>query len=101
MKRVCTWAGFVFFAGWASAQSSRPAFEVASVKLNTHCNPYDSRGGGSSSPGRLAMECADLRDLILTAYGIYGNGPNPASGSFRMQVAGGPAWMDSTRYDIA
>jgi uncharacterized protein (TIGR03435 family) len=45
------------------------------------------------------MECADLRDLILTAYGIYGNGANSASG-FRMQVVGGPAWVDSARYDI-
>jgi uncharacterized protein (TIGR03435 family) len=53
-----------------------------------------------STPGRIDLECADLRDLILTAYGIYGNGANPASGSFRMQVVGGPAWMDSTRYDI-
>jgi uncharacterized protein (TIGR03435 family) len=101
MERVWTLAAIVFTAGWAYAQSSRPAFEVASVKLNTHCNADDRRGGGSSSPGRIAMECADLRDLILTAYGIYGNGPNPASGSFRMQVVGGPAWMDSTRYDIA
>jgi uncharacterized protein (TIGR03435 family) len=42
-----------------------------------------------------------LRDLILTAYGIYGNGANPVPGSFRMQVVGGPAWMDSTRYDIS
>jgi uncharacterized protein (TIGR03435 family) len=93
-------AGLLFGAGSVCAQNSRPAFEVASVKLNTHCDLLDGRSGGMSTPGRIAMECADLRDLILTAYGIYGNGPNPATGSFRMQVVGGPAWMDSSRYEI-
>jgi uncharacterized protein (TIGR03435 family) len=86
-------------AALAPAQISRPAFDVASIKLNTHCDA-SGPSGGTSTPGRIAMECADLRDLILTAYGIYGNGANPAPGSFRMQVTGGPAWMDSARYDI-
>jgi uncharacterized protein (TIGR03435 family) len=74
---------------------------VASIKLNTHCDTADGRSGGAATPGRIVIECADLRDLILTAYGIYGVGANPASGSFRMQVVGGPAWMDSARYSIA
>jgi uncharacterized protein (TIGR03435 family) len=100
MKRGWRLAGIVFTAAWASAQISRPAFDVASVKLNTHCDT-GGPSGGMSTPGRIALECADLRDLILTAYGIYGDGANAASGSFRMQVVGGPAWMDSTRYDIA
>lgn len=88
-----------FTAGGANAQISRPVFDVASIKLNTHCD-IGGLSGGISDPGRIAAECAELRDLILTAYGIYGNGANPAPGSFRMQVVGGPAWMDSTRYDI-
>jgi uncharacterized protein (TIGR03435 family) len=99
MKRRWMLAVTVFTTACACAQSSRPAFEVASVKLDTHCDP-NGLSGGTSTPGRIALECADLRDLILTAYGIYGDGANSASGSFRMQVAGGPAWMDSTRYDI-
>jgi uncharacterized protein (TIGR03435 family) len=99
MKRSWTVAGIVFTTVSACAQISRPTFEVASVRLNTHCDT-GGRSGGMSTPGRIALECADLRDLILTAYGIYGNGANPASGSFRMRVVGGPAWMDSTRYDI-
>jgi uncharacterized protein (TIGR03435 family) len=99
MKNNRTLAGIVFTAASACAQISRPAFEVASVKLNTHCDT-GRPGGGRSTPGRIDLVCADLRDLILTAYGIYGNGANPAAGSFRMQVEGGPAWMDSTRFDI-
>ena len=84
-----TLAGIVFTAASACAQISPPGFEVASVKLNTRCDTSDL-SGGISTPGRIALECADLRDLILTAYGIYGNGANPASGSFRMQVVGCP-----------
>jgi uncharacterized protein (TIGR03435 family) len=100
MKGRWTLAAIVFTTVWASPQTSRPAFDVATVKLNTHCDT-GGPSGGMSTPGRIALQCADLRDLILTAYGIYGNGANPASGSFRIQVIGGPAWMDSTRYDIA
>ena len=99
MKRSWTFAGIVFTTASACAQPARPAFEVASVRLNTHCDT-GRPSGGMSTPGRIALECADLRDLILTAYSIYGNGANPVSGTFRMQVVGGPAWMDSTRYDI-
>jgi uncharacterized protein (TIGR03435 family) len=48
----------------------------------------------------MTLECAELRDLILTAYGIYGNGSSDQR-SFRMPVLGGPGWVDSDRYDIA
>ncbi len=92
--------GILFAANSVCAQISRPAFDVASIKPNTRCDNVDGRSGGRTTPGRMALVCADLRDLILTAYGIYGNGANPASGSFRMQVVGGPAWMDSERFDI-
>lgn len=99
MRRARLFIWIVLSGAPAFAQRSAPAFEVASIRLNTHC---DARGGsgGAPMPGRVTLECADLRDLILTAYGIYGNGPNPAPGSFRIQVIGGPAWMDSARYDI-
>ncbi len=81
------------------AQGPRSTFEVASIKLNTRCDP-NGPTGGRSTPGQIYQQCADLRDMILTAYGIYAEGATPVPGSFRMQVNGGPAWMDSTRYDI-
>jgi uncharacterized protein (TIGR03435 family) len=99
MKHGWTTAGMVFTAFCGFAQISRPAFDVASIKLNTQCDTGGG-SGGMSTPGRIAIECADLRDLILTAYGIYGNGADATSGSFRMQVVGGPEWMDSARYNI-
>jgi uncharacterized protein (TIGR03435 family) len=80
------------------AQSvSRPEFEAAAIKPNNRCSPGRG-GGGMTSPGRMTLECAQLRDLILTAYGIYGGSSNP--GSFRMQVLGGPSWIDDDRYDF-
>ncbi|HEY4085362.1 MAG TPA: TIGR03435 family protein [Bryobacteraceae bacterium] len=87
----------------AAAQGSfaqprpRPEFEAAAIKLNKSCS-MGARSGGMASPGRITLECAELRDLILTAYEIYGGNANPTS--FRMQVLGGPAWIDSDRYDF-
>ena len=80
------------------AQSKpRLEFEAAAIKLNKSC-AVGGRSGGRTSPGRITLECADLRDLILTAYEIYGGQASPSS--FRMQVLGGPAWIDSDRFDI-
>jgi len=77
------------------------AFEVALIKPNQNCGGPGRGSGGMASPGRITLECAELRDLILTAYGIYANGGSPDPRSFRMQVTGGPGWIDSDRYDIA
>jgi len=80
------------------AQSApRPAFEAAAIRRNKNCD-RGGRSGGMSSPGRITLECAALRDLILTTYEIYGGNPNSAS--FRMQVLGGPPWIESDRYDF-
>ncbi len=76
---------------------SRPRFEAAVIKLNRDC-ARGGRSGGMTTPGRITLECAELRDLILAAYEIYGGSATPAS--FRMQVLGGPAWIDSDRYDF-
>jgi uncharacterized protein (TIGR03435 family) len=76
------------------------AFEVASIKPNPTCGGPGRGSGGMASPGRMTLECAQLRDLILTAYGIYANGGSSDPRSFRMLVLGGPSWIDSDRYDI-
>lgn len=80
------------------AQSKvRPEFEAAAIMLNKSC-AMGGRSGGGTSPGRITLRCAELRDLILTAYEIYGGEARPAS--FRMQVLGGPSWIDSDRFDF-
>jgi uncharacterized protein (TIGR03435 family) len=67
--------------------AARPEFEVASVK------PNSSGGRGmklEALPGaRLNAENVPLRLLIQNAYGVR---------SF--QISGGPAWIDSDRWDI-
>lgn len=81
---------------YAQPNLPRPAFDVASFKLNSACGGRHGRGGGFS-PGGYSTSCVPLRVLIRLAYGkaVYGLW-NP-----RPEIAGGPAWLDSELYDIA
>jgi len=94
--------GLLFLPATASAQvassssTARPAFEVASVKLNSACG--NQRGPNiRPSPGRLSLSCVSLRRLISTAYGAFADG---VIRWVRPEVLGGPAWVDSDLYDI-
>jgi uncharacterized protein (TIGR03435 family) len=82
----------LFHAQPARAQAQSPAalsFEVASVKSNKSGDP------GSPSMilpgGRFKATNNSVRALILNAYGIW---TTPSL------LQGGPAWIDSDRYDI-
>ena len=69
-----------------SAQTS-PAFEVASIRRTTSGN---QQGGGLAAPqpgGRFIAVGATLRRLVSGAYDD-------------LQIVGGPAWIDSDRFDI-
>src|SRR5947208_713252 len=70
------------------AQSSPPrAFEAASVKLNSSGSlRTDSRLFPS---GRVELTNQTLKALIRIAYGLPEN-----------QIAGGPGWVDSARFDL-
>jgi uncharacterized protein (TIGR03435 family) len=71
-----------------SAQApAAPAFEVASVKPS---NP-DAGGLRVLPPvaGRFTASNVSLRDLVAIAYGL-----------FEFQIAGGPGWLTSRRFDI-
>ncbi len=67
-------------------RAQSPAFEAASVKA--------SPGGGNfrirRDPGRLDIENFTLRAMVRYAYDIRD-----------IQIAGGPAWFDSDRWDVA
>ena len=78
------------------AQSTSPAFDVASVKLNPNCQTGPGRA--AISPRNLALPCVSLRALIRLAYGdmLVGAG----LGARRMDVQGGPGWLDTDRYDV-
>jgi bla regulator protein blaR1 len=64
-----------------------PAFDVVSIRENT------SGEAGQTSRrlpgGRMVMNNLPLRTLIISAFGLQ-----------PQQLAGGPAWIDSARYDI-
>ena len=64
-----------------------PRFEVASIKPSA--NPSSGSSGSKSGQGRLNMFNVTLKRCIMGAFGV---GPN--------RIAGGPAWIDSARYDI-
>lgn len=70
----------------AAAQTPRPAFEAASVKVN-------KSGTGlvrlSTFPGRLTAVNVTLRMLVRYAYNIQD-----------FQMSGGPAWIDADRFDV-
>jgi uncharacterized protein (TIGR03435 family) len=73
----------------AAQPPTRAAFDSATIKLNATCG--NARGGGPS-PGQLNLTCRSMRNLIQAAYGS--RSPQPP------QVLGGPAWLDSERYDL-
>jgi uncharacterized protein (TIGR03435 family) len=62
---------------------SPPAFEAASVKLNTGSAMYFNAG-----PGRIEMRSYTLKMLIFMAYGV------------RDYSLSGPDWLDSVKLDV-
>ena len=67
------------------AQTSRPAFEVASVKLNQQFSQAETV---DTSPGTLTMRSVTLITAMMWAYRLQAP-----------QISG-PGWLDSQRYDI-
>jgi uncharacterized protein (TIGR03435 family) len=71
---------------------SADQFEVATIKP---ANPSSPRRGRlaivqiATSPGRLSVINATLKDLVLGAYGLAD-----------YQVSGGPEWVDSARFNV-
>ena len=64
-----------------------PQFEVASIKPNNSGSGY-SRSSSQPNGGYIATNVT-LRGLVLSAYSVR-----------LFQVIGGPAWIDSDRFDI-
>ena len=66
---------------------TRPAFAVATVKKNTS---GDAAAGMRLQPGgRIVVTNQPLRRLIVFSYGLQ-----------PQQLDGGPAWLDTDRFDI-
>ena len=72
---------------WLAAQrAAAPSFEAASVKP---ASPDATDFGVDEDTGLLRIEAQTLRAIVRVAYGVNDS-----------QVAGGPKWTDSDRFDI-
>ena len=81
--------GIVFHMDRLQAQqqsAEQPRFEVASVKANTS---GDRIVISQSQKGRVTIRGFSVAELIRQAYGVQ-----------EFQVVGGPAWIDSLRFDV-
>jgi uncharacterized protein (TIGR03435 family) len=71
----------------AAAQSTQPAFDVASVKENTSVSDGSSISG--PLPGRFRITNTPLRFILLHAFQVLDH-----------QLIGAPGWTESARFDI-
>ncbi len=74
--------------GGVAQSSGTPAFDVASVRLNTSGSEF-SRGPMVQPGNRLLAQNVAARGLIATAYGLGWN-----------QIVGGPGWLNSEHWDV-
>ena len=88
MRTVLATLVAVAAAAPAAAQpDTRPAFAVATIKYN---RSGDAAAGMRLQPGgRIVVTNQPLRRLIIFAYSLQ-----------PQQLAGGPSWLDSDRFDI-
>jgi uncharacterized protein (TIGR03435 family) len=70
-----------------------PSFDVISIKPSA---PGPGIRGGGARGDRYTMNGATLRMLLQNAY----QKPSTAGPAGPIQIIGGPAWMDSDRYDV-
>jgi uncharacterized protein (TIGR03435 family) len=72
--------------GLAMGQAQRTAFEVVSVKI---ARPGTRGSGIVPTAAGVKMQNVTVKDMIGAAYHVYD-----------MQIAGGPKWIESDRYDV-
>ena len=81
----------------AQAPETGTAFEVASIKLSTGC-ANGGRVPSDMTRGRFTLSCVRVRNLIEGAFNGFANG---GLAPRRIEVLGGPAWLDTDLYDIS
>jgi uncharacterized protein (TIGR03435 family) len=86
IRAIASLAILVSRAAYGQAAAA-PRFEVASVKLSS--DPSSGSSGINSGHGRIKATNVTAKRCIMGAFGL---GPN--------QIAGGPDWLDSDRFDI-
>ena len=81
------------------AASALPAFEEASIRQNI----TEGRGGrgGQFQPTRWISQNVTLKTILKNTFARQGaGGPNTALPLLDSQVAGGPDWLDTDKFDV-
>src|SRR5579863_9406382 len=89
MKRILVVAAFAILATnvlFGQSNTDKVEFGAVSIKPSL---PGARGGGYNVSTGRLNAKNQSLRDLVKFAFGVQD-----------YQVTGGPAWIDSERYEL-
>jgi uncharacterized protein (TIGR03435 family) len=76
-----------------------PAFDAVSIRLNAAAGP-GGRSGGAMQPQRFVVQNATLKTIVRRAYGVTGQAPGNTLDLLDQQVAGGPDWLTSDKFDI-
>ncbi len=81
-----------------AAPGTLPAFDEASIRSN----PSPGRGGrgGQFQPSRFTTTNITLKTLIKMAYAKPGATAGTATNLLDQEIAGGPDWLDSDKYDV-
>jgi uncharacterized protein (TIGR03435 family) len=82
-----------------SAAATLPAFDAASIRPNATAGP-GGRSGGAMQPQRFVVQNATLKTIVRRAYGTTGQAPGNTLDLLDQQVAGGPDWVTSDKFDV-
>jgi bla regulator protein blaR1 len=81
------------------APATLPAFDAVSIRPNITSGP-GGRSGGAMQPQRFVVQNATLKAIIRRAYGAIGRAPGNTLDLLDQQVAGGPEWLTTDKFDI-
>jgi uncharacterized protein (TIGR03435 family) len=102
LRRGLLVATVAFAQPQSVTRTPRPTFEVASIKPCLNPSAGEPR---SATPGRLNLNCRNVKDLIRRAYFIFASGKRETSETIakltRQPIEGGPAWANTATYTIA
>lgn len=104
MNRSIGWifvvVGAVVSVCWPSCGQSTEAqaFDVASIKPVQDCRTGSI--GATILPSKFAMPCVSLRVLIRMAYSDVLDGSKVNLAAQRLDVVGGPGWIDTDKYEV-
>ena len=81
------------------ALATLPAFDAVSIRPNVTSGP-GGRTGGAMQPQRFVVQNATLKTIVRRAYGTTGQAPGNTLDLLDQQVAGGPDWITTYKFDI-